>query len=54
MPEDRRNFHKAAEQKRRDTLKQSFEELRQTLPKSEKNTSKLGLLKHGIYPSAPF
>ncbi|KAJ3199734.1 hypothetical protein HK099_003028 [Clydaea vesicula] len=44
--EARKKFHKHAEQKRRDSLKNSFEELRKVLPPTEKNSSKLLLLKH--------
>jgi hypothetical protein len=41
----RKSFHKVNEQRRRDTLKNGFEELRQALPRGEKSASKLVLLK---------
>ncbi len=42
---ERKSYHKNNEQKRRDILKNGFEELRQTLPR-EKSASKLVLLKN--------
>jgi hypothetical protein len=48
--EMKKNFHKQAEQRRRDSLKQCFEELKTVLPRfSEKNPSKLYLLKKCMF-----
>lgn len=47
-PDERKSFHKVAEQKRRDTLKNAFEGLRMNLPVGEKNSSKLMLLNQAV------